>query len=220
MRLRNGPHGYGLVTKLLHWLTVALIAAQFAVGYAISDDGDGGGGGGRRDECRTDHGGHRSDAEKERLDRLEDACDARQDAAEERADGRADEPVAAAFDDLTSGDLLDGGLTVPEWHVLLGLGIIVVGAVRLLWRRTTPLPPWAPALSPTERRIESGVERVLLSLLFVVPGTGLLLAVGEDDWLPVHITAHVAFFVALTVHVGLVLRHTIVRRDRHLLRML
>jgi cytochrome b561 len=211
MRLRNGPRGYGLVTKVLHWLTVALIAAQFTVGYRISDD-DGGG----RDECRTGHSGHQSEAEKERLDRLEDACEARADAAEERAD----ESVPAAFDDLAAGDLVDGGLTLPEWHVLLGLAIIAVGVVRLLWRRTTPLPPWAPALSPAERRVESTVERVLLTLLFVVPGTGLLLVAGEDDLLPVHVVAHVAFFAALSVHVGLVLWHTVVRRDRHLVRML
>ena len=61
---------------------------------------------------------------------------------------------------------------------------------------------------------------MLLTLLFVVPGTGLLLVLGEDDWLPVHIAAHVLFFATLALHVGLVLRHTVVRRDRHLHRML
>ena len=35
MRLRNGEHGYGVVTKTLHWLTVAAIIAQFAVGLTI-----------------------------------------------------------------------------------------------------------------------------------------------------------------------------------------
>ena len=29
---RNGEHGYGWVTKVLHWLTLALVAAQFVVG--------------------------------------------------------------------------------------------------------------------------------------------------------------------------------------------
>jgi cytochrome b561 len=28
MRLRNGEHGYGVVTKFLHWLTVAAIAGS------------------------------------------------------------------------------------------------------------------------------------------------------------------------------------------------
>ena len=35
MRLRNGPHGYGLVTKVLHWVTVLALAAQLLVGYSI-----------------------------------------------------------------------------------------------------------------------------------------------------------------------------------------
>lgn len=35
MPLRNGPAGYGLVTRTLHWLTVVLLAAQFAIGYGI-----------------------------------------------------------------------------------------------------------------------------------------------------------------------------------------
>lgn len=214
MRLRNGEHGYGLVTKVLHWATVLAIAAQFVVGYRI-EDGDA-----ADSVCdppgEERGGGDTSDAEEERLDRLEDACEAQQD----RLDDQADEPVDAAFGDLGTGDLLDGGLSLPEWHVLLGLTILALGVVRVVWRRTTPLPPWAPALTPAERRLEGLLEKALLALLFVIPATGLLLVAGEDGWLPAHVTAHVAFFGAVALHVGLVLRHTVVRRDRHLRRML
>ncbi len=64
MPLRNGPHGYGAVTKTLHWLTVLAIAAQFVVGYTMDDDSEAG-----RDcdpvgEERS--GGDTSDAEEER----------------------------------------------------------------------------------------------------------------------------------------------------------
>lgn len=213
MPLRNGPHGYGSVTKLLHWATVAVLAAQFAVGYAMSDDHTHGG----RVACRFEHGGHRADAEKERLDRLEEECERRLDAP--GGAEREDEPVAVALDDLRSGRLLGDGVTLPEWHVLLGLTVIALGVARLLWRRRTPLPPWAPALGRVGRRIEGDVEKALLTLLLVVPATGLLVA-ADDDWLAVHVTAHVAFFSALGVHVGLVLWHTVVRRHRHLARML
>lgn len=89
----------------------------------------------------------------------------------------------------------------------------------MLWRSTTPLPPWAEALSAAERRLGGLLEKVLLTLLFLVPGSGLLLVFGSGDWLPVHVAAHVLFFAALALHVGLVLRHTVVRRDRHLQRM-
>ncbi len=57
---------------------------------------------------------------------------------------------------------------------------------------------------------------MLIALLLVVPGSGLLLVLGENDWLPVHIL----FFATLALHVALVLRHTVVRRDTHLHRML
>ena len=38
---RNGEHGYGWVTKVLHWLTFGLVVAQFVVGYLMDDDGGG-----------------------------------------------------------------------------------------------------------------------------------------------------------------------------------
>ena len=44
---RNGEHGYGWVTKTLHWLTVAALIAQFVVGYLMDDEGGQGRGRGR-----------------------------------------------------------------------------------------------------------------------------------------------------------------------------
>jgi cytochrome b561 len=38
MHLRNGEHGYGVVTKLLHWLTVAAVAGTFLVGHRMDFD--------------------------------------------------------------------------------------------------------------------------------------------------------------------------------------
>lgn len=213
MRLRNGEHGYGLVTKVLHWLTLLMLVVQFAVGWTLGSvevpdrecDQPG--------EDRS--GGETSDAEEERFDRLEDACEAEQDVLEDRAD----DPVGTALSDLLSGDLLDGGLGHGEWHLVLGLGVLALGLVRLLWRATTPLPPWAPGLSGAERRLEAGLEKALLALLLVVPLSGVLVA-RDDGLLALHVTAQVVLLAAATVHVALVLGHTVVRRDRHLQRML
>ncbi|MFG2989694.1 cytochrome b [Streptomyces sp. NPDC048257] len=106
-------------------------------------------------------------------------------------------------------------------HVLLGLAILVLAVVRLAWRRATPLPPWSPALSPRERGLAHWTEVFLYGALLAMPLTGLwLVALGDDDALAPHVAAHVVFFVALTAHLGLVLRHTVVRRDRLLRRML
>jgi cytochrome b561 len=197
MPLRNGPHGYGTVTKLLHWATVAALAAQLAVGYTMeAEDGP---------DCDVPgerrSGGDTTDAQEERFDRLEDACEAR----------------SGGGYDVTWGE---DGWSLLEVHVLLGLLVLGLGEARVLWRARTPLPPWAEALSEAERRLEANLEKALVALLFVMPASGLLLVLGDDGWLPLHVASHVAFFAALALHVGLVLRHTVVRRERHLQRML
>lgn len=36
VRWRSDEHGYGLVTRVLHWATVVLVVAQFALGWALT----------------------------------------------------------------------------------------------------------------------------------------------------------------------------------------
>lgn len=207
MPLRNGDHGYGVVTKMLHWMTVLVLATQFAVGYTMEAEPDV-----PRIECdppgEERSGGDVSDAEDDRLDRLEDACESRQDAREDAAEGRVD----SAWSDLRSGDLLTGGMSRPELHLLLGLLLTGLGAARVVWRRLTPLPPWDPRLTPTDQRSVHAPEVALLTLLFVVPATGIALVAGSDDLLPLHVAAHVAFFVALAAHVGMALGRRLLPR--------
>jgi cytochrome b561 len=106
------------------------------------------------------------------------------------------------------------------WHVVLGVSVLLLAVTRLVWRRRHGLPPWAETLSATERRTAHWTERALLTLLFVVPASGLGLLVVGDDLVAVHVASHVAFFVALAAHVGLVLKHQLVDRDGLLRRML
>lgn len=219
MALRNGEHGYGLVTKALHWVTFAAITGQFVVGYTMDDDVEE-----RENEfvtldglpCEatddTDAAEFREETCEEELERLEEQAEAEADRAE-------DQVFEDAFDSVTHLELFEGGVSLPELHVALGLFIIGLGIARVLWRRT-PLPPWAEALSEAERKLESLLEKAMVALLFLVPATGLLLVLGTDDWLPVHIAAHICFYVAIGLHIGLVLKHTVIRRDRHLARML
>jgi cytochrome b561 len=178
IHLRNGEHGYGVVTKVLHWAVFAGLVAQFAVGYLLDGDesgrGRGRGRGGGSGRGRGRGGGY----------------------------------------DVFGDDRL---LTV---HVVLGLTILALASIRLLWRLTTPLPPWASTLSPFERWMAHWTERVLYLLMFAIPLTGLALVVAnDDDALPLHVAAHVAFFVVIAVHVGLVLKHQVVDRDGLLRRM-
>jgi cytochrome b561 len=200
MPLRNGPHGYGLVTKLLHWVTVAALLTQFLVGYVMAAFyGDF-----EKADCDIE------------ADRLEEQCELRQ----ERLEARADDPLGTAYSDLGSGDILGGGLSLPEVHVLLGLLVLVLAASRVLWRRTAGLPPWAEGLSAGERTLAHWTEKLLLSLMFVIPLTGLLLVVVSYDLLPLHIAAHIGFFATIATHLGLVLKHQLVDRDQLVSRML
>ena len=217
MRLRNGEHGYGVVTKVLHWLTVVAIVGQFAVGWTMEADDEALDREKDRIDALEDAG---KDQAKEQGDAAEDAFKAEIDRLEDQLDAREDDYVSTAFSNVFSGNFLDGGLSLPEIHVLLGLSIMLLGLMRVVWRVATPLPPWAPYLRPGERRLEALLEKLLLTLLFVVPGTGLLLIAGEINWLPVHIGAQLVLLGVIAVHVGLVLSHTIVRRDGRLWRML
>lgn len=122
-------------------------------------------------------------------------------------------------DSGASGDGLNGPFSLQGLHVAVGITILTLALTRTLWRASTALPPWAPYLSALERKVESVNEKVLLTLLFLIPGTGLLFLVADAPFV-VHVSAQLAFLCALAVHVGLVLRHTVVRRDRNLSRML
>jgi cytochrome b561 len=105
-------------------------------------------------------------------------------------------------------------------HVLLGVSILVLATVRLLWRRHTTLPPWAPGLSPAERTLAHWTERVLYVLLFAIPLTGLWLVLVNDDAPALHVAAHIAFFVAFAAHISLVLKHQLLDRDHLIRRMI
>jgi cytochrome b561 len=216
MHVRNGDHGYGVVTKLLHWATVAAIAGQFLVGYGMDlDDAL------DRDEDRLDAEADRLEDQAEGRGReAEERVESEMEAREDALDAGKDDQASAVFSDVVTGDAFADGLSLPELHVSLGLLVLVLAAVRIVWRRTTPLPPWAEHLGAEERRLEGVLEKLLLALLVAVPVTGLLLVAAGEDWLPVHVAAQIAFLAAIALHVGLVLRHTVVRRNRHLARML
>lgn len=176
---RNQPHGYGLVTKAMHWTLAAALAAQLVIGYSLDGDGRGRGRGRGR-------GGESG-----------------------RGRGRGGDEY-----DVFGADTL---LTI---HVVLGLTILALATVRLVWRVSTPLPAWAPTLSPGERRLAHWTERLLYVLMVAIPISGLVLVVaGDDDWVGAHIATHVAFFVVIAMHIGLVAKHQVIDRDGLLGRM-
>ncbi len=217
MPLRNGEHGYGSVTKLLHWSTVAALGAQVVVGLTMEADAAA--------ERAEDAAEAEEEAAEEAADAAEDAAssDADEEAAEEAGE-RAEEAADARADLAADTEYVIGpqdGVDLLDVHVLLGGCVLLLGVVRVLWRRVGGLPPWAAALSARERSMASWIEKALLVSLFLVPGSGLILVLTQDDVLvPIHVAAQILLGVAVVAHVTLVLRHTVVRPDRLLQRML
>lgn len=202
----NAPTGYAPTTKILHWVTVVALLAQFVVGYAM--------------DVEDDPAQAAREARAERLDERADRAgsESREEALEERADAlKNDEGVTPA---TVLDRLLGGGEPLLTIHVALGLTVFALALVRLVRRRLLPLPPWAETLAETERRIAHRTEQILYLTLVVMPLSGIGVLLLDDGLLPVHVSSHVLFFLALTAHVGLVLKHQLVDRDRLLRRML
>lgn len=130
-----------------------------------------------------------------------------------------------------------------DWHKSIGLILLALALVRLAWRKLTPLPDWAPTLTPAERAISHWNETLLYGLMILMPISGYLFVMAGDygiKWfgvssLPnpigkqeglavlahvVHIVIAYAAIVVIAWHVGLGLKHHLFDRDGFLDRML
>ena len=130
-----------------------------------------------------------------------------------------------------------------NWHKSIGIVLLVLAFGRYMWRRSAPLPDWAPGLSPRERNLSHWIERVLYICMFVMPLSGILYVmaggygvlffgrwplpnfIGDNELLAQvgrtthRVTAYIFLFAWLN-HLTLVLKHQFVDKDRLLRRML
>ena len=127
-------------------------------------------------------------------------------------------------------------LQVYNWHKWIGLAVLVVTALRLLWRWRNPPPPLPATVAPWERVLAPVGHWTLLILLLAMPASGWLMssAAGMSiawfgvmplpDLVPrdpalfeILRTAHVVLsrllIVVVTLHVAAVLHHDVGRRD-------
>ncbi|MEO1795602.1 MAG: cytochrome b [Pseudomonadota bacterium] len=138
------------------------------------------------------------------------------------------------------------GITTNEyynWHKSLGLVALLIAILRLINRQMGQLPPWASTLSSGEKTFVHRVEQVFYLAMFVMPITGWLYVMWghygvnlfgvwemprplpRDDTLRdiakwAHIGAGWVLLAGIVGHVGLVLRHQLVKKDGLLKRML
>jgi cytochrome b561 len=145
-------------------------------------------------------------------------------------------PAGETFAGFTQGGLYN-------WHKSIGLVAFVVAAIRLAWRKLTPLPDWAPNLGAGERRAIHRVERLLYACMFLMPASGFVFVMAGDfgvnvfsawempRFIPPHArlasaaqwTHKVAAWtlgITLVAHWSIVARHQYLHRDRYVQRML
>ena len=133
--------------------------------------------------------------------------------------------------------------TLYNWHKSIGLIVLAIVAVRYVWRKFSRLPDWAETLTEREREFVHWVERILYICMFLMPISGYIFVmaggygvlffglfplpnpIGKIEWLAnaaqlVHRVTGYLILLTLVGHVGLVLKHQLVNRDRLLNRML
>jgi cytochrome b561 len=127
-------------------------------------------------------------------------------------------------------------------HRPLGVAILAFAVARLVNRLTHHLPPFLATMSPLERRVATWSEYLMYALLLAQPlvGWAMLSAAGSPITIygPIglpgiapfniamyellrwcHIVVALSLFFVFTAHVGVVLFHALVLRDRIIDRM-
>jgi cytochrome b561 len=127
-------------------------------------------------------------------------------------------------------------------HRPLGILILILAAIRLINRMLTKPPPFPPTMSAIERLMASSSEKLLYALMFALPLVGWgMLSAGHYPIVmfgpvqlppilppnpalyaflrPVHTVLAYLLFITFLAHLGAVLFHTLVVRDRLLDRM-
>jgi cytochrome b561 len=130
-----------------------------------------------------------------------------------------------------------------NWHKSIGLVLLALVVLRVAWRKLTPLPDWAPSLTPAERSLSSWNETLLYTCMFLMPVSGYLFVmagdygvrlfgrfdlpnpIGKVEWLAstarvVHLVTSYAIVIIAGSHIALGLKHHIFDRNGFLHRML
>lgn len=154
--------------------------------------------------------------------------------------------IAAFFLGLTMVDIK--GITPTKlkyysWHKWMGVTVLLLAAVRILWRSANKPPPHPPSLPQWQARAADLMHAALYVFIFAVPVSGYLYSTAANVpvvylglWqLPVlfegtpelktlfksvHYWLTMAMAAAVVAHVGAALKHQFIDRDGVLQRML
>lgn len=83
--------------------------------------------------------------------------------------------------DEDSGPLFGSSFDALTLHQSIGLTVLVLAAIRLVWRFMNPIPAWPEDMKPYEIGIARVVHFAFYALLFAIPITGWALSSVEDE---------------------------------------
>ncbi len=130
-----------------------------------------------------------------------------------------------------------------DLHKSLGVLVLLLGIFRIYWRVSGVLPEWKQALSTLEARLVGFTEWGLLSLMIAMPATGYLMSnaggfpvkffglftlpavIGKSKaagelFHELHGICAMLVMVIVALHLGLILKRTLVNKDRFIFRMI
>ena len=133
--------------------------------------------------------------------------------------------------------------TAPDIHQSVGILLLVLIAVRLLWRWTNPVPAFEPAMPRWERMSARGAHALMYALMIVVLVSGYLIPVADGSWISVfgwfstpplvlgierqadqagwvHYWSAWILIAVAAIHTLAALKHHFLERDRTLIRIL
>ncbi len=82
---------------------------------------------------------------------------------------------------MDSESRTESHLTAVDFHMTLGLVIMVLVMLRLIWRLGNPPPPLPDHMSRMERRAAGLAHATLYALTFAIPAAGLIMVLYEGS---------------------------------------
>jgi len=128
-----------------------------------------------------------------------------------------------------------------NFHKSIGVTLLVLIAIRVLWRVTHKPPTPLASYKAWERKLSTGAHHFLYTLMVVIPVSGLIMSIGSkygvkwfgikifsgldskplrEIFIQVHETAVIILFFILVLHIIGALKHKFIDKDDTMKRML
>lgn len=125
-------------------------------------------------------------------------------------------------------------------HKSVGITLLVLAAVRMLWRVTHKPPAMLASYTAIEKKLATGAHHVLYLLMFAMPVTGLIMAMSgkygvkwfgidvlassenkvlRDSFQEIHEVVGTVLLIVIAIHILGALKHKFIDKDETMNRM-